>query len=625
MERDPGDPRDLPGGNWRLLPALGLAAGGWLGVLEAARCAWAAPRPFGLREAGAVLGAYLVGGCLGGVLLSAWRGARPRHLLVGLALLQVLFLVTVEILPRSAGTSSLPLNALLSLLVRAAAGYAAWRGTAFLDAPGGRRLPLPLLLAAAALPALAAAATTLSPRTTGTAGPRPAVVREGGAVPPNLLVVLADSVRADRVGGGLTPRLDAFAREGVALERLRTSSAWTKPSVGSLLTGRSPERHRLVLSPRALPPDVPTLLSFADSAGYRTALLSDSHWPVPEFGFDRDVNDLLLSPLSGGLRGSLPWRAWAAVRDRVTGAHGTGTPAEIRGARDLTRRFLAWAGEDPSRPFAAYLHWMEPHHPYAPSEPSLPGRRRLPVPVFLGMVPPDRAPAMDPADLADLVANYDDEVRFVDRAFGELVDGLREGGLLDGTIVVFVSDHGEEFHEHGGWTHEHSLHEEIVRIPCVLRGPGLPAGRRDPLDARIEDLLPTLLDAAGLRVLDAFDGRSLLPRWRGEPLPASPVLGRAERPSSPVLLRSALLGNLKVIEEERAGARRETWFDLAADPGERTPLDPPPRGTAEGIRSLLDGARELETRSPLPPESDLEGDLKRMLRGLGYFGGSGGR
>jgi arylsulfatase A-like enzyme len=243
------------------------------------------------------------------------------------------------------------------------------------------------------------------------------------------------------------------------------------------------------------------------------------------------------------------------------------------------------------------------------------------------MTPPDRAPALPAADLAALTANYDDEVRFVDRAFGELLDGLRERGLLEKTVVLFLSDHGEEFHEHGGWTHEHSLHEEVVRVPAVLGGPGLPRGVRDDRDARIEDLLPTLLEAAGLRAAGPFEGESLLPRYRpgAPPGPAAPTTGRASRDSSPLVLRSALLGEVKVIRGEGGGREWEAWFDLAKDPLEQSPLAAPPPALVEGLRRTLREARERETLSPMPPSTEVEGDLRRVLEGLGYFGGGSPR
>lgn len=614
----------------------GLAGGAWTGLLDAARAAGSAPRPFGPPEFAAVLLLWALAGLAAGfLLLPLRRRVSAGALLLLPLLLAIALLASLEILPRSRATPSSALNALLFVLALGAAAVLLRAVARILDGRfPGALAPRPLG-AAAALPLAASAAAALlaAPPGEGPApGPRPPVVRAAETRPPNLLVVLADTVRADRVGAcggtpGLTPRLDAFAAGGIALSRLRTSSAWTKPSVASFLTGLGPETHRLVEGPRSLPPDTPVLLSFMASAGYRTALVSDSHWPIPEFGFDRGVNSLLVVPGAGSIRGSLPWLAWSMVRNRLTDAFRTGTPAEIRGARALSARFLDWAAREDPRPFAAYLHWMEPHHPYAPCEPSDPARPRVPVPVFRGMVPPDRSPPLPAADLAALTANYDDEVRFVDRAFGELLDGLRERGLLADTVVLFLSDHGEEFHEHGGWTHEHSLHEEVVRVPAVLGGPGLPRGVRDDRDARIEDLLPTLLEAAGLRAAGPFEGASLLPRYLpgAPPGTAAATTGRASRDASPVVLRSALLDGLKVIQGAGGGREFESWFDLGRDPLEKAPLGEPPAPLAESLRRTLREAREREARAPEPPSAEVEGDLRRVLEGLGYFGGGSPR
>jgi arylsulfatase A-like enzyme len=499
----------------------------------------------------------------------------PVHLL-GTAYLAAW--AATRLLPRSVSTPSLVVNVLLaaaaagSLLVMA---RMSWRCLQPLATASPARPGRTLFLAA--LPLLAAA-LALAPGP----GPLPRPpVRGDGAAPPNVLVVLVDSFRADRLGvsgsgRGLTPRLDAFAADAAAFTEARTSSPWTKPSVASLLTGLRPERHGMLEAEDVLAPDVETLHTVLGAAGWRTALFSDSHWPVPEFGFQRGVNGETVVPEAGGIRGSLPWAVWAMGRDFALDAYARGTPASIRGAPELGRRFLAWAdGEDP-RPWCAYIHWMEPHHPYASARPRDPRRRRVPVPVHLGVNPFDRGAPIPAADLADLVANYDDEVRAVDGAFGALLDGLAARGWMDRTAVVFVSDHGEEFFEHDGWTHEHSLCEEVVRIPLLVRVPGgAGRGARIPGQVRIEDVLPTLLDVAGVAAPVSIDGRSLGPLLAGAPVDPRPSTGLCRRRGSGTVVRSAVLDGWKVISGERGPLRTERFFDLAFDPGELHPVDSP--------------------------------------------------
>jgi len=317
---------------------------------------------------------------------------------------------------------------------------------------------------------------------------------------------------------------------------------------------------------------------------------------------------------------------WAAGRDFLLDAYARGTPSAIRGAPELGRRFLAWADAEDPRPWCAYLHWMEPHHPYASAGPGAPGRRRVPVPVHLGVHPFDPGAPIPEADLADLVANYDDEVRAVDGAFGDLVDGLAARGWLDRTAVVFVSDHGEEFFEHDGWTHEHRLCEEVVRIPLLVRTPGGPGrGARIPGAVRIEDVLPTILDVAGVAAPSSLDGRTLRPLLAGEPGPARPSTGLCRRRGSGTVVRSAVLDGWKLIAGERGPLRTERFFALSPDPGERRPVESPPPERAAALRRLLAEAASLEAARSPRGRTGIPSDLLRGLEGLGYFGSAPSR
>ena len=371
----------------------------------------------------------------------------------------------------------------------------------------------------------------------------------------------------------------------------------------------------------SLPPAVPTHFSLFRAGGYRTALISDSHLPMPEFGFGGSVTGEFLGPGTGGIRASLPWEAWARFVDHATDANWIGTPAAIRGAPEISRRALSWIDGGGSAPWCAYLHWLEPHAPYAPASSSVRGRRRVPTPEFSGIVPLDSAPGLPDRDLADLVDNYDDEVRSVDAAFGSLVAELERRGLLDRTIVLFISDHGEEFHEHGGWSHEHSLYDEVLRIPCILRIPG--AGDRGTVireSVRIEDLLPTLLELCGLRTTATMDGRSLGPLIRGEPEPGRPAIGSCRRTGRADRIRSAVMDGWKLVVATRDSRSVEQLFDLRADPGERVVVTSAETARRVALRRLIREAEEVERTARAPDRSTLPPDARHSLEALGYLG-----
>ena len=613
----------------------GLAAGGWIGVADAVRGALWAPRPVAPADVAAIVVAFATAGlALGapaGLLAAArrWPAAAARVLPACAAgSLYLAALAATRFAPRGLATPGRTAVAFLAAAAAIALAFVAIRAVRRGPAADGGPPPTPgrRLLSAAALPLAGAAVASLLTWSPAPDASRAAVSRIGAGTSPDLLVVLVDSLRSDRVGacggeGGLTPRIDAFAAEAAVFLETRTSSAWTKPSVASLLTGLRPERHGILGWEDVLDPRVPTLFSLLDAAGYRTALFSDSPWPVPEFGFDRGVNGALVVPGAGGLRASVPWTAWAHGRDFLLDGHALGTPTEIRGAGDLSRRTLDWAGRDDGRPFAAYLHWMEPHHPYAPRAPSRPGRRRIPVPHFRGVVPFDRGTPMPAADLADLVANYDDEVRETDAAFGALLDGLRARGLDEGTVVLFLSDHGEEFFEHGGWTHAHSLFEEVVRIPCILRPPpGAGRGARVEGAARIEDMLPTLLDLCGLATDAPVDGRSLVPRMRGGTEAPGTSTGICRRPGSTEVVRSAIAGGWKLVAAPPGATGGERFFDLARDPGEARPVPDPPAEVAAALRALLEEAARIDAARGAAMRTTLPAEMRRDLEALGYLG-----
>ncbi len=615
-----------------------LAAAAWCGLAEGGRAALSGARPWSPPDLAAAVTTHALLGAFAGLAGAALlrralaRAAAPvpgpTH--VVLFVFGSLFLAG-RLLPRRNATDSLAINAalaavavtLLATLLLLHARRAAGRGQD--RSAAGRRTRVVLAL----VPWAAAAGSLVVPWTPGDLSALPAVVPPaGGARPPNVLVVLVDSLRADRVGAcggarGLTPSLDAFAAEGTAFRQARTSSPWTKPSVASLHTGLRPERHGVTTVDAVLPREAPPLLSFFHRAGYRTAVLTDSHWPVPEFGFDRGVNGLFLGPDAGGIRGTSLWRTVADLRDFAVDAYRVEKPAVLRGAADLSHRLLRWTEGLGDTPWAAYLHWMEPHHPYAPPGGDGPSRRRIPVPVFLGTVPLDSGEPLPPDHLADLVANYDDEVRATDAAFGALVAGLEERGVLENTIVVFLADHGEEFFEHGGWTHGHSLLDEVVRIPLVIRAPG-GVGRARVVDdaVRIEDVLPTVLDLAGVGTDVPFDGASLLPLLRGEREEGAgrPAWGYCRRISSPTRLYSALQGPRKLVLAVRDDLRREWVYDLAGDPAEASPLDPG-QGTDEAVARLRARIADALGLRPLEGEgATLDPAARQALEALGYLG-----
>ena len=286
------------------------------------------------------------------------------------------------------------------------------------------------------------------------------------------------------------------------------------------------------------------------------------------------------------------------------------------------RSALSWLDRQGSgRPFFLFLHSYEVHSPYTP-DPELRARFGR-FPTRLG----DAVSVLDlwqvkegqssfgPADLAHIVASYDAEIVSADRGFGRLLDGLRQRGLEERTVVVLTSDHGEEFGEHGvvGW-HSHTLFDELLRVPLVVRLPGgAHAGHRIEYQVSGIDLAPTVLDAAGLVPPATFQGRSLLDLVEGAASSPSPFVlsGRDSKRRDLLSLRG----------EGWKWIRFDGLYDLRADPGETRNL----RNTSEEararqrvLRSRAD--RWLNARRP-PAVVDVEPGqaMEEQLRALGYI------
>ncbi len=307
------------------------------------------------------------------------------------------------------------------------------------------------------------------------------------AAPPGpvarIVLVTIDTLRADHVGayGGPvpTPAIDALARDGVLLTEACTPTPSTGPAHASLFTGLHPWRHRVLDNAVPLPAELPRLATWMRSAGYSTAAFVSSYIVHERFGFGRGFEVYSFRPTEG-----YTWRG--RQRDRFW------TRGEF-----VVDAAMGWITAHASERFFVWVHLFDPHSPYASSRPAFasPRRRRFPSTRSASL----RACAT-PRQLKALIRAYRGEVRYADAQVGRLVERLRSLGVLDETAIVVSSDHGEGLGDHGLLEHGANLHDELVRVPLVLRAPGLPQGRRLAGSAQLEDLAPTLLSLAGVPV-----------------------------------------------------------------------------------------------------------------------------
>lgn len=421
------------------------------------------------------------------------------------------------------------------------------------------------------------------------------------------MVYVIDSLRPDRLGAyghesAGSPRIDAFARTAVRFDAARAQSSWTKSSIASLLTGVWPPRHGANRHPDRLAAGALSLAEVLRAEGFYTAGLSANPNITAEFGFDQGFDEFAFFG-RGRRRSTVLNESLPGVLDR--------------------------AGD---RRLFVYLHTIDPHTPYAPPDPY---RQRFAADVedpslgrsqTLNDLEARRLEASDELT-ADLLALYDGEIAANDASFGALLDLFRQRGLADDTLWILVSDHGEEFNDHGGWTHGKELFDESLRIPLLIGGPGLPPATISTPVQHV-DLLPTLLDLLAIEPLPDIEGTSLVPLMRRAE--AGPEATAPARPQFAYLRlsgpprASVVLGNWKLIERYPPGRPVQQWlFNLAADPGETENLaDLEPEATRR-LSALL-AARLAEPPpewlSNDPEEPALIDDrIRDELEDLGYI------
>lgn len=323
----------------------------------------------------------------------------------------------------------------------------------------------------------------------------------------NVVVVVLDAAQRDRFGlyGGAneaTPRIDALARESLVFERVRSTAPYTLASTASLFTSQLPPQHGVIESTHGLGVTVPTLGEAFQKAGYATAAFSANAFVSEHYGLARGFE-----------------RFVELFQDRLEGL--------VVPSGELSDAAIAWLAahqEDARsgrRPFFLYLHYVQPHEPYDVA----------PEAFYRGLDPGYGGPVdgsvagmyailegrlkLEPEDVVRLERLYEGNLRYADAEVGRLLDALRTSGLLERTLVVVTSDHGEALGERGLFGHNTSVDEAMTAIPLVVRFPESfpqrPVGRSDTLVSTI-DVAPLVLESVGVAPPPAFAGRNPLRR-----------------------------------------------------------------------------------------------------------------
>jgi arylsulfatase A-like enzyme len=417
--------------------------------------------------------------------------------------------------------------------------------------------------------------------------------------PRNVIFILVDTLRADRLSAygyarPTSPNFDAFARESVKFDANRGQASCTFPSANSMLTSRWPSAFLGQPDQKlGIPEGIPSIAEILQAQGYRTVAVSASavvrRSPSrfnPSGGFDRGFDVF---------HEECVWKSAACVNQAV--------------APHLRQE---------KKPLFLYIHYIDPHGPYQPprewprkfatGQPEKEWvRAGDPNPIGNWLYKGKPNPGFTPADLQYLKDSYDDEIAFFDARFAELLRSIRDAGRMDDSILVFVSDHGEEFLEHGEIKHCRTLFDSSIHVPLLLKIPGVEA-RTVTRPVQSLDIVPTLVDYLGIQTAAPFAGRSLRAEIEGK--------GRQDfQFGLQGTLRSASDGRFKLIEDLAGGAPPKL-FDLQADPGETRDVLAGQRRAYFGLRDALAG---WLARSEGKGAVDASRAAQEKLRSLGYI------
>ncbi len=408
-------------------------------------------------------------------------------------------------------------------------------------------------------------------------------MREQTETRPNVLLICVDTLRRDHVGfmgcdRPVSPNLDALAAKGAVFTNAYSQSGWTMPSMGTIFTGLYPHAHGATDFHHAMNRRLPTMASLLQDSGYDTRAFVSHLLLTAEYGFNKGFVKYDYSVLR------------------------MGHPHDASTATRLTE--LAITDLDKlEEPFFMWVHYFDPHFEYLPHR------------------------SWDSFGDGD-IDRYDQEIAHTDREIGNLLAALEAREMMENTILVFTSDHGEEFREHGGDFH-YTSYQEVMRVPLFITGPGVEPGERTVMAEQI-DFLPTILTLLGIpEIPEGLPGKDILD-------PAAedrPVFMERDRPPGHHQ-RAIIDGDMKLIAVAASDTNLIPWasrgtfaevlnvhdgtymFDIASDLNEAENIYAP--GTEPTDELLAKLAAFMEDRGTESDAVEMDEATREKLRALGY-------
>lgn len=410
---------------------------------------------------------------------------------------------------------------------------------------------------------------------------------------PNIILILVDTLRKDRLGlyghdRNTSPNLDRLAESAVVYDNAFSQAPWTLPSVAAMLTSQYPSALGIENFRRRIPDSAVFLQEILAEHGWATHAIVSHTFVGSQWGFDRGFDSF--QSFAGGHR--------VVTSETVTDAA------------------LEIVDQMNGKPTFLMVHYFDPHYlfvehdgfrfsgtpPDAESEWWVMPHRKLNYRAYRGMI--------SEAQRDYLFDLYDSEIAYTDFHVGRLLDRLASGGLLDDSIVVFTSDHGEEFMEHDGMGHGTKLFNELINVPLVIKWPGASESVRSRRYVALVDLVPTLLDYLEIPAHTELSGIHLRERDSSQPIISE---NRRQRDFTAIIRDGTKLvynGRTDTID----------FYDLDADPVELEPLDRV--GSSDELLTELRAYRErhLVGGAEQQPGDEVEitEEQRRQLEALGY-------
>ena len=448
-------------------------------------------------------------------------------------------------------------------------------------------------------------------------GGEPEAATRGAATAkgPNVVLIIVDTLRADHLGaygakGLATPAVDALAADGIVFEKAFTQSSWTRPSISSIVTGLYPASHTVMHKTDLLPEDVVTIAESMRDAGYRTSGFVTNINVAPSFNFQQGFDeyrylapDFFFGATDSGSKLAL-YSLMRLVRERFLSKE-KWVEHYYQDADTVNRIALPWVTTHRGERSFVLIHYMDPHDPYF----EIPYNGKAVARVDTPNPAPERA--------EELRKLYATNIEYMDGFLAKVFAQLEAEGLYDDSIIVLTADHGEEFHEHGGWWHGTTLYDEQIHVPLIVKLPGnRNAGARDKSFARSVDIVPSILAAVGVPVPKAVQGRDLFGAT------AAPTAVYAEEDHEGNVLEAIRTADWKLILANAGNPRGlapAELYNLAVDPFEKQNLA---AGEPSRVAELTKDLATLRDASRASAVSGATGtidaaDMER-LKALGY-------